>query len=70
MSGNLASATDETADPGFNLEPTGDSQPGFCAHCGKASRLINGFIHRGEVTRAAYLVHWTPGVSEHPPISI
>ena len=60
--------TSETADLRLALEPNGESEPGSCAHCGNRSRSVNGFIHRGEEgpTCAAYLVHWTLGVSEHP----
>jgi hypothetical protein len=58
--------TPETADPELTLEPNGESNFGRCECCGGYSRSVNGFIHQGEVTRAAYLVHWTKGVSEHP----
>ncbi|MCW1923779.1 hypothetical protein OKA05_14525 [Luteolibacter arcticus] len=66
MSGELPT-TGEDADPGLTLEPNGESEPEPCAHCGHYSRSVNGFIHRGEngPTCAAYLVHWTLGVSEH-----
>jgi hypothetical protein len=58
----------ETADSGLELEPNGESEQGSCAHCGNHSRSVNGFVHRVEdgPTCAAYLVHWTLGVSEHP----
>jgi hypothetical protein len=65
MSGEPAPATSETAEPGLSLEPNGESDPDPCPHCGNGSRSVSGFIHQGEVTRAAYLVHWTLGVSEH-----
>jgi hypothetical protein len=32
-----------------------------CECCGNASRAVDGFLHEGGVTRAAYLVHWTRG---------
>ena len=45
----------------INVEPTGMNDVGTCPCCGKASRVVWGFSHEGERTRASYFVHWTLG---------
>ncbi|MCW1887083.1 hypothetical protein OKA04_20260 [Luteolibacter flavescens] len=66
MNGEPPPADD--AEDELELEPKGEKDTGACADCGHLSRLVNGFIHGGNggPTRAAYFVHWTLGVSEHP----
>jgi hypothetical protein len=48
----------------LSLEVTGSNDFGPCACCGAKSRTVWGFIHRGDVTEAAYFVQWTLGQVE------
>lgn len=66
MSGEPPPAGDAVDE--LELEPKGEKDTGACADCGLLRRSVDGFIHSGNggPTRAAYLVHWTLGVSEHP----
>ncbi len=48
----------------LTIEVTGSNDFGPCACCGSMSRTVWGFIHRGDVTEAAYFVQWTLGQIE------
>ena len=52
--------------PSLTLEQADQRDTGFCEHCGHNSRVVTGYISRDGRTRAAYFVHWTLGISEHP----
>ena len=45
----------------LSIEPTGASDTGFCACCGRASRRVWGFAYDRDHRVAAYFVHWTLG---------
>ena len=45
----------------LSIEPTGSSDTGFCACCGRASRRVSGFVYDRSDPVAAYFVHWTLG---------
>jgi hypothetical protein len=34
---------------------------GVCDCCGRVSRRLTGYVHAGDATIAAYIVHWTVG---------
>jgi hypothetical protein len=46
------------------IEVTGSEDFGPCECCGSKSRTVWGFVQRGDVTEAAYFVHWTLGQVE------
>ena len=48
----------------LSIEMTGSNDFGPCECCGCKSRTVWGFVHRGDVTEAAYFVQWTLGQVE------
>ena len=60
------SLTRVIAAPSLTLEQADQRDTGTCEHCGHNSRVLTGYISRDGRTRAAYFVHWTLGISEHP----
>ena len=45
----------------ITIEPTGSSDTGSCACCGRPNRSVWGFAYDASDPVAAYFVHWTPG---------
>jgi hypothetical protein len=48
----------------LSIEASGSNDLGPCECCGCKSRTVWGFVHRGDVTEAAYFVQWTLGQVE------
>ena len=48
----------------LSIEVSDSNDFGPCECCGSKSRTVWGFIHRGDVTEAAYFVQWTLGQVE------
>lgn len=51
----------------LEVEEGGRSSPIQCACCGYWSQSVNGYVHEGEQTVAAYFVQWTAGNLAHDP---
>ena len=47
--------------PLLTVEMDALTTTGVCDCCGRVSRRLTGYVHEGEATLAAYLIHWTVG---------
>jgi hypothetical protein len=45
----------------FTVETDSLTSTGVCDCCGRTSRRLTGYVHTGDATIAAYIVHWTVG---------